>query len=399
MARLATLDPSDRVYSDFLLKPLSSTMRPTSEAVMPVGGGELTSFSMATSAPSYTAMQFFPISSNRIRKGGNLVNDGSGAYFNVLNTASSGLSTTSYEIGFHHYGRKLAFHGYAYGNMDLKIICDNKHVATRKWLHTPLSTPHEFFAVMEFDYVKAREFRILLGQIGTVQVVTEQNEAVWPSASRPIWLLTGDSYGHGAGDTTEGGITAGAFAGCLAMKTGWDVRNYCIGGTGLQNPGAGSGSSKYGSPARKAAYAAAANLAGMIVVGPANDGSIGTYTVANGRAEMTSLATALKAGRPRVPLLWLGVESGVYPSIAADLNTLNSGLKAEAAANPQLFTKYVDCRQGTRGMWVDGTGQLDNWQGNGNADIFVSSDDVHPTHAGWEYQTDLFIADIQDVLV
>lgn len=399
MAGFASLDSNDVLFADMTPVPLRATMKPTSDAVMAVGGGELVSYTIGTTPPSYTGPQYFPVTSNRIRKGGTLVNDGSGAYFNAVNTASGGLSTSSYELGLHHYGKKIAFHGYAYGDMDFKILCENRHLAKRRWSHTPLTTPHQFFVIMEFDEVRAREFRILLGQIGSVQILTEVNEAVWPSAARPIWLATGDSLGQGAGSTTEGGITAGAMCGSLALKTGWDVRNYCVGGTGLQNPGGGSGSSKYGSPARLAAYAAAANLAGMIVMGPANDGNIGTYTVANGRNEMTALATAMKSGRPRVPLLWFGVESGVYPAISNDLNTLNSALKAEAAGHPELIAKYVDCRQGPRGMWVNGTGQLDNWTGDGNADIFVSSDDVHPTHAGFEYEADLFIDEISDVLV
>ena len=80
-----------------------------------------------------------------------------------------------------------------------------------------------------------------------------------------------------------------------------------------------------------------------------------------------------------------GVESGVYPSISADLDTLNTALKNAANANPNV-TAYIDERQNPS-QWVNGTGDESSIVGDGNADIFRSgTDHVHPTPEGWEYR-------------
>lgn len=419
IGRVAVGDPNRVLYADPSAAagvawgakvPLKSKFRPTSDEVMPVGAGhEITSLTITGSAPSYGAMQYYAANSGRFRVGGSLTDIGGGVRYNAINTASSGWGFTSYEYEFYCTGPKLSLHLYSYGETDFKILVDGKHVRTRNWM-TSGAVSGNVFVTLTFnttDYLPTavHRVRVLMGALGFIQCLTDSDGQIFPAEPRPKWLMTGDSWAHGTGATSEGGIQAGTLAGRFALHTGFEVWNYAQGGTGLQNPGPGSGATfatgKYGSSTRLAAYAAMTNVAGMVVVGGGNDGALGTFPVATSRTEMTALVTALKSYHPNAPLFWFGVESGVYPSISADLDTLNTGLLAEAAttANKARIHKYVDCRTSP---WVTGTGHLTSWVGDGNADFFVATESptpVHPSHGGWEYHTTRFIQEIQDVIV
>lgn len=161
------------------------------------------------------------------------------------------------------------------------------------------------------------------------------------------------------------------------------------GGTGYQNPGNGTTSSPgpngmdyFGATARMNALAALPAMDLVMVWGGANDASFGTFPMATTVSRANAMWSAIKAARPNTPLIVGGIESGVYPSSSADLDTLNDALSAAAVSNSAV-TAYVDQRNPEK--WVSGTGKLTSQTGDGNADIFVSSDGVHPTHAGWGY--------------
>jgi hypothetical protein len=49
------------------------------------------------------------------------------------------------------------------------------------------------------------------------------------------------------------------------------------------------------------------------------------------------------------------------------------------------ITYFVPIVTDPNGSWITGTGNVSNPVGNGNADLYISSDGVHPTSAGIAY--------------
>lgn len=405
MGDFVALNAQGVLDSEFTKQPYGASFGPDgmTAPIMRVGAGEeVVSYTMSNTPPaSWSGMQYWPAllgaSTGRFRVGGVLADGGGGICYNNINGATGALAASSYEIEFWVKGH-FAFHGYAYGDSDFKIMIDGKHLKQTGFDRTFSVTGSIFVEVNFPTATEIHKVRMFIGQLGFIQFLTPGAGTMWAAEPRDKVLATGDSLLHGTGATTQGGITAGTLCNLFAIITGKEVWNFGIGGTGLQNPGAGSGSSKYGSTARRARYATMTNVDSIIVCGPANDGNIGTYPVATGRAEMTSLATFFRATFPDAPIFWLGVEAGAYPSINSDLNTLNIGLKTEAANNPDLIDKYVDCRQDPE-LWIFGTGNISAIDGTGNADLFQSSDTVHPSREGWLYETLRFTRKIRTVLV
>ena len=381
---IARLTTQNKFKPKFLPKSIFAGARGAGSDIMRVGAGEeVVSYSVTATAPSggvWAAPAFITFNNARLRQSNTLTNS-SGAGWSQINTATGGLGVTPFVVDVSVQGKYVCFQTQSYGDGDYKILINNKHLKQSEWEHFP-NTTNVWYHLIEFRDDTHHDIRFFGGTMGFASLMCGTGTTAWPGPRRPRWLFTGDSYGQGAGGTTEGSIGAGSLPGEIAVQFGITPVNYCIGGTGHQNPGAGSGATKYGSATRLAAYAAATDIDCVVIIGGANDGAIGTYPVATSRTEANALWTALKGQRPTVPIIVMGIESGVYPSIAADLDTLNTGLKAEAAAHPELVDYYIDQRQGALDDWVYGTGKLNAQDGTGNADIFRSSDGVHPSHGG-----------------
>lgn len=405
MADLAVLNSEGMLDSEFIKQPYGASFGPDGSVapIMRVGAGEeVASYTITTTAPAgWTGMQYWPAitgsATGRFRVGGTLVDAGGGICYNRINNASGAMAASSYEMEFWVKGH-FALHAFAYGDSDFKIMIDGKHLRQTEFDRTLALTGSVYAEVNFPTATEVHRVRVFMGQLGFVQFLTPAAGTMWAAAPRDKVLATGDSLMHGTGSTSEGGITAATLCNLYAIITGKEVWNFGEGGSGLQNPGGGSGVSKYGSTGRKAKYATMTDVESIIICGPANDGNISTYPVATGRTEMTALTTYLKTTFPDAPIFWFGVEAGPYPSIASDLNTLNAGLKAEAAAHPELIARYVDCRQDPS-LWIFGTGNLSAPDGSGNADLFQSSDIVHPSRKGWLYETQRFVSKVRHVLV
>lgn len=364
---------------------LGEFMKPT--IVGPAVQG-LTSYSITTSSPSYSGMQYisYPGFANRFRFGGvfsSVAGLQSGTYWNagINGSSTAGFNITSSEIECDVYGTDITFHLYSYGKHDLRAIVDGVAVKP-DWEHCP-SGNNQLFMKFQFDASgrAVHRIRLLLGQIGFIQALIPSTGKIIASPPRFRALFTGDSFGHG-GNAIVGPIDCGTLCGEIALQTGWEVWNAHQGGTGPINDPASEptvDTSPYGSTSRKTAISTLVPAVDLIgIVGSANDAS---YDPAASAAAVIALAQYFKSVRPNTPIIWFGVESGVYDSISGTLNTLNNAYKVAAANNPNLITCYIDSRTSP---WVTGTGNESAWANDGtNADLAVASDTVHRTHYGW----------------
>lgn len=118
----------------------------------------------------------------------------------------------------------------------------------------------------------------------------------------------------------------------------------------------------------------------FIAFGSGNDSGTATGTV------LTAANTFWNAGktaRPETPIVVVGVQSGTPTGFDPTLmDTLNTALvaAAEAEANPNV-AGVVDMRTDP---WWTGTGNEGSPANDGNANFFMSADEVHPSLAGYE---------------
>lgn len=381
--------------------PLRSYMKPAARSPYPAT--EITSLTLNTTTPTFTGMRYYPWNNADFLKyakvAGKLV-DNSGVGYNIINGASASMGITGCSVESYISGDRFAFQLQSYGDHDYKLFIDDMPVNLAPTHFS--TTASVYFLTVVFASQRVRKVRLQLGQTGFLQLLTSNNGLVWAAEPRHKVAVIGDSFTHGNGGSTEGSITSGTIAGGLERFAGFDVWNLGQGGTGYSNPGNGTNTApgpnnvdRFGAASRLAALAALPAMDLIMVIGGANDGAIATYPIATTVGRANTLWSAIQAARPTTPLIVAGIESGVYPSINADLNALNDALKAAAVAHSGV-TAYIDMRNP---MWVYGTGKLSAQVGDGNADIFVSSDGVHPSHAGWDYESERLVTEIADVLV
>lgn len=409
-AAYPTLDSASMVPSPKVRRPISAFIKPASSIQHPTA-----TLTINTTAPSYASQAYYTPANmpTRFRQEGTFIDRGDGALINVSNGVPATRDTDGAATG----GARIA--GFqmswvidtnfsimvgTYGNHDFMILVDGQPVGASTWQHYNNTGEFKFMHVAFSDGVKPREVTYIGGQTAFVSVLAPGASACWRGKRAPLRAyLLGDSYGHGTGSTTEGAITAGTIGGCLVRQAGWSVVYGVQGGTGYMNPATGTntgaegpqGQRPYGHTRRVQAYQNYAQpIDLLIVLGGANDGDKTTYPQASVVAAAQAAWTALAAARPGVPILVVGVEA-VYPAISADLNTLNSALKAAALAHPAVVG-YVDLRTP---LTIFGTGKLGTTAGDGNADYFISSDGVHPTHAGWEFITAEILRQASSMLI
>lgn len=192
-----------------------------------------------------------------------------------------------------------------------------------------------------------------------------------PEQSSTLFLL-GDSWAEG---TAFGPVT---FARLLPRYLGVDDISFSgQGGTGYVNAGpTGQGKSVIGS-ADRLGCVVASGADDVVIFGSVNDDSQSPAAItAAATAAYSYLATNLPAARvhvvlPQHPNSVAEVDPGHVANVAA------VRAAAEAAANVH---SVID----TAG-WLTGTGYSTMRTGDGNRDVFIGPDSVHPTPEGHEY--------------
>lgn len=180
-------------------------------------------------------------------------------------------------------------------------------------------------------------------------------------------LVLGDSYTDGTGATnqlTSYPVTLGRMLDVELFQCG-------IGGTGYVQPGSGV---PYGDATR-------INPIGTLrpdevwFVGSINDS---TYTSTQVSTNAVAAWNAVKAASPNSIIRVCGVQANSGSMSAANIAN-NNALKA--AAQAAGYSWFDPIGEG----WITGSGHVGATAGNGNADIMVWTDGVHPSQAGHDY--------------
>ncbi|MER7759464.1 SGNH/GDSL hydrolase family protein [Streptomyces sp. NPDC097619] len=127
----------------------------------------------------------------------------------------------------------------------------------------------------------------------------------------------------------------------------------------------------------------------LVVWGGYNDASTSQAQIA---AAAAALFDRIKTALPRCQVFVLGCWSPTGTPAASHVNT-TATLRAAAAAarfpfvSPQTGQIYdaSGALVATHGPWITGTGTASAPQADGNADLYIGSDGVHPTDAGHVY--------------
>lgn len=189
-------------------------------------------------------------------------------------------------------------------------------------------------------------------------------------AKRVRCAVVGDSYVQGVSPSN---VFAGGFAQRFAHRTGWDVYNLGIASSGYKAVAANDATTPYNSTERKNALAAIGNLDVIIFFGTANDQGQSQSDV---QSAANAAWTAAKTAYPNATLIVVGVESG----LGSTYSTLNGWVVSAAQANASVDA-VLDLRTDAV---TYGTGYAGSPTGDGTADLYLSTDNLHMTVAGHE---------------
>ncbi|MDX1951873.1 MAG: SGNH/GDSL hydrolase family protein [Verrucomicrobiota bacterium] len=181
----------------------------------------------------------------------------------------------------------------------------------------------------------------------------------------PRCIILGDSF-------TEG---LGSYAQRLATVMNWEVWGSGVGGTGYINAGPG-GRVKFAD--RVQADVIANNPEIVIVAGGINDAAFSRDSIFNAA---TALYDLLLTNLPNTRIVVIGPwwSRGNPPDF---LLRARDAVRDAAQSRSLLF---IDPVVGQNTGWITGTGNIAEPQGDGNADIYISSDSTHPTDLGHQY--------------
>lgn len=194
--------------------------------------------------------------------------------------------------------------------------------------------------------------------------------------------FVGDSWAEGSGAT----FTLTSHVWQVGRFLDAEVFAAAEGGTGYSNNG-GAPRKKFGDTNRlDRVQAVAPDL--VVACGSINDDNQATLQ-ADAAAYYAAIATRL----PGVPIVVVGTQDLAGTPSAARLANA-AAVKAAALAAPNVV-KYVDP---IAEAWITGTGKTTAPAGDGNADLFIGPDGVHPSQAGHDYLARQYAAVLQDVL-
>ena len=274
----------------------------------------------------------------------------------------------------------------------IRIIVDGSYVDLSNLNPTGLVQLIDFTAV---GGRKARKITIESGFAFRFQgVYVTPADTVWAinTDDKVKVAVVGDSY------------TSGGNSFPIAPRTDWpsqvghylgwsDVWNLGAGGTGYITQTANSPNF-----AGRIADVVVANPDVVIVAGGYNDSSSPASSVQNA---VTAYCSQLRAAlTPTTPIIVTGIASVKGP----DANTIATeyAIQAGAAALNDPFIYFIPISTDSKGAWLTGTGNVTAPKGagagSGNADVYVSSDTVHPTQSGINYLAFRLAVAIRDII-
>ena len=229
-----------------------------------------------------------------------------------------------------------------------------------------------YWVKLEFDSKRRRGVAIEANGLAFGGVaLNSEDRAYYPETSLgPRCIVLGDSF-------TEGLLS---FAQRLSGLTGWEIWGSGVGGIGYMNPG----------PPGRVQFIARVesdvirNYPDIVVIaGGINDAA---YPPDALRTQAQALYDTLLTNLPSAKLVVLGPwwPRGVPPQFVLDTR---DALKDAALSRGLEFIDPIVATNTTQKNvgWITGTGYTGNPQGDGNADLYISSDHTHPTDLGHQY--------------
>jgi len=190
-----------------------------------------------------------------------------------------------------------------------------------------------------------------------------------PNASGARVMVQGDSFtaGYGLGTTDM------SYAGWVQKLTGWPDLWRC-----------GSSGTGYVKDADRLALIdrwendiVAQNPDRLILAHGINDTGTAPVDVA---AAAATIIDGVRAARPKIEIIVLGPWANRSPEfVSANHRGIDTELQKVAEARGLRFISPM------QELWITGNGYVGAENGSGNADIYISSDGLHPTAAGHEY--------------
>ncbi|MET0249067.1 MAG: SGNH/GDSL hydrolase family protein [Sphingobium sp.] len=221
-------------------------------------------------------------------------------------------------------------------------------------------------------------------------VAVRPTSNIWRPTGEPdriVAIATGDSYSEGQGASSPGLF---AWPKILGRLMGWsDVRQVAVGGTGYLNWGGGLNRSRISAQIGRWLIVnndlSREDVAIVTVAAGYNDhGAVGGTIYPPEEIATQALADwrAIRALLPRATIVVMGPHAGARGPDGRT-QAIEAALQARFVqwrdANA-LFVPVVGA--GGTTPWIFGTGRVGAPTGNGNADIAISSDGVHPSDAG-----------------
>jgi len=236
----------------------------------------------------------------------------------------------------------------------------------------PGGTGSTLYVLLTFPDSRPRRIRAEASEYGGFRAVAvHPTRLVWPASDKLTMAVVGDSITAQIGATLPNGGWAATAGKLLGIRDVWMVAHP---GTGFTTAGASDGTA-YGD-ARRIADVVASNPDLVILAATGNDPS------ATVRAPALAAMQAYRAALPGVPI----IVGGIWPGSggpSAERVAVETEVKAAFDLWADPLSWWVAAA--APASWITGTGKSTAPIGDGNADVYVGSDGVHPTQAGHDY--------------
>lgn len=208
------------------------------------------------------------------------------------------------------------------------------------------------------------------GSSGNMVTINSQDTRLIKPAARPNVGIISDSFFE-----PIIGQTALSMALELGTQLNANIWNYAQGGSGFNNPSANgdNGDKSFGSILTWEAVARGPELDLLIIQGSDNDLS---YSQAQNISAMQATFNKVRAYKPNLPVIWVGLQSQSYFKNLYTLGTIKAretALKAAALADPNVVAVLESANE----EWLTGTGKNTAVANNGNQDFLTGADGVH----------------------
>lgn len=352
-------------------RPLLGSLMQHNRGVYPAS--DITSVTATTTIASSTVFHRWD-AANKYRPSGAVLGQASSSdlnlgCFNAINGVSTAsLKITPYAIETTTSAQTVRIYLYTtVATSDMTIHVDGLRLQPAD---IQLTSINQWMVEIVFATARTRTIRVgFSGNQNFVALGAPSGIFVAPAvAKRTRCAVVGDSYVQGVPPSN---VYAGTFVQRFAARTGWDVFNLGCASSGYKTVAASDATTPYNSTERKAALAAIGSLDVIIFFGTANDqGQAQSDLVTAANAAWTAAKTAY----PSATLIVVSVESG----LGTTYNTLNGWLTTAASANSSVDA-VLDLRTDAV---TYGTGYQGSPQGDGTADLYLSTDNLHMTAAG-----------------